>query len=106
MHSSKLNPVLPCFNPGHQLIRIRVQDARLNAVTAIQPCRCVANPRKLFRRIMAAAVSLEPRARRIIIAKKPCLAARKTAPQLCRRFASRQSHAVYVAARPGSDDRA
>jgi hypothetical protein len=52
-------------------------DGPAHRGTAIQPYRCVANPRKLFRKIMAAAIFAATARRRIIAAKKTGRAARK-----------------------------
>lgn len=72
--------------------------ARLNAVIAIQPYRCVANRRKLFRKTMAVAGFAGNRASSHHGREKTLSATRKNVPRFCPRFASRPSHAVYVAA--------
>jgi hypothetical protein len=51
-------------------LRFRVGDGQAQRGTAIQPYRCVANSRRLFRKTMAAAFLLQPARRRIIAAKK------------------------------------
>jgi hypothetical protein len=58
-------------------LRFRVRDGPAQRGIAIQPYRGVANSRKLFRKTMAAAVSLGTARCRILAAKKPGLAARK-----------------------------